>query len=183
VSDVAERAAAARLTRVALAVGLIVAIDQLTKSLAVAHLTRGEAVDVIGSWVRFDLTSNSGGSFSILQGSTALLAIGAIAATLYLVHLVRSTDDRVTVVALTLLLSGAVGNLSDRMLRAPDVLRGEVIDFIRIPRWPTFNVADMCVTFGGVLLAVRVLMGEREARGVTSASSGEPSTSTGPIDE
>lgn len=153
--------AGARLRRVAIAVVAIATLDQLTKSLAVAHLRRGEPVEVIGTLVRFDLTSNSGGSFSMLQGSTPLLAIGALAASIYLVHLVRTTDDRLTVVALGLLLAGALGNLSDRIFRAPGVLRGEVVDFIRIPRWPTFNVADMAVTFGGVLLAFRVLTSAR----------------------
>lgn len=156
-NDVADRAPNVRLRRVALAVALIVALDQVTKSIAVATLTRGEPVRVIGSLVRFELTSNSGGSFSMLQGSTPLLAVAAIAVSVYLIYLVHTADDAPTVAALTLLLSGAFGNLGDRIFRSPAVLRGEVIDFIEIPHWPNFNVADMAITFGGVLLAVRLL--------------------------
>jgi signal peptidase II len=151
--------------RVAAWVVFVVAVDQITKSIAVARLDRGEVVEIFGTWLRFDLTTNSGGSFSLFQGSTTLLAIGAIAATGYLVHLLRTTDDRLTVAALTLLLCGALGNLGDRIFRAPGPLRGEVVDFIRIPRWPTFNVADMAVTFGGVLLAITVVVsGRRHGR-------------------
>ncbi len=149
------------MTRVGLVVVAVVGLDQVTKSIAVAHLDRGEVIEVLGTWLRFDLTTNSGGSFSLFQGSTTVLALGAIAATAYLVHLLRTTDDRLTVAALTLLLCGALGNLGDRLFRSPGPLRGEVVDFIRIPRWPTFNVADMAVTFGGVLLACTVLFARR----------------------
>lgn len=160
----AETTRRGRMIRVASTVVAVVTLDQITKSIAVARLERGEVVEVVGTWLRFDLTTNSGGSFSLFQGSTMLLAIGAIVATIYLVHLVRTTDDRPTVAALTLLLCGALGNLGDRIFRSPGPLRGEVVDFIRIPRWPTFNVADMAVTFGGVLLAATVVFSGRRRR-------------------
>ncbi len=150
-----------RFLRVGIAVALIVAADQITKSIAVDRLTRGVPVRVVGSLVQFDLASNSGGAFSSFQGATPLLAIGALAATFYLVRMVRHSDDRWIVAALTLLLGGALGNLSDRLFRAPSFLRGEVIDFIRLPNWPTFNIADMGVTFGAVLLVLRTLFGPR----------------------
>lgn len=146
-----------RLVRVGLVVAVLVAIDQLTKAIAVATLTRGERIEVLGDLLGFALTTNRGGSFSLFQGSTPVLAVGALLVSAYLIHLVRTTDDRLTVVALALLLAGATGNLADRIFRTPGVFRGAVVDFIRIPHWPTFNVADMCVTFGGVALAFRVL--------------------------
>ncbi len=155
----AERGAGRRLPKVAFVVALIVGLDQVTKSIAVARLDRAEPVDVIGSLVRFDLTSNSGGAFSVLTGFTPLLAIGAIAVSVYLVRMVRTSDDGWVVVALTLLLGGALGNLGDRIFRSPGFLHGEVVDFIRLPRFPTFNVADIAVTFGVVVLAARLLFG------------------------
>lgn len=173
---VAEAAAGAptartgpRLVGVGLVVVTIVALDQITKAIAVATLTRGRRVELLGDLLGFGLTTNRGGSFSLFQGSTPVLAVGAILVSAYLVHLVRTTDDRLTVVALTLLLAGATGNLVDRIFRAPGVFRGAVVDFIRIPHWPTFNVADMCVTFGGLLLAFRVL---RPPRGAPSGGPG-----------
>ena len=56
------------------------------------------------------------------------------------------------VVALTLVLGGALGNLADRFFRAPGFLRGHVVDFVSVGWWPVFNVADSCVTIGAVLL-------------------------------
>jgi signal peptidase II len=56
---------------------------------------------------------------------------------------------------LTLVLGGALGNLTDRLVRAPGFLRGHVVDFVSVGWWPVFNVADSCVTIGALLLIVR----------------------------
>lgn len=166
--------AAPRLVRVGLVVAAIVALDQITKSVAIATLARGERVELLGDLLGFGLTTNRGGSFSLFQGSTPVLAVGALLVSAYLIHLVRTTDDRLTVVALTLLLAGATGNLSDRIFRAPGTFRGAVVDFIRIPHWPTFNVADMCITFGGILLAYRALRPPRKVPLTATAGGADP---------
>jgi signal peptidase II len=88
---------------------------------------------------------------------TSLLAIGAIVVTFVLARTLRKTTDTVLVVALTLVLGGAFGNLVDRFARAPGFLRGHVVDFVSVGWWPVFNVADSCVTIGGILLIVRSL--------------------------
>jgi len=78
---------------------------------------------------------------------------------------VRRTDDTLLVVALSLLLGGALGNLVDRLFRAPGFLRGGVVDFIGVGSFPTFNVADSAVTIGAVLLAVWAIRADiRERR-------------------
>ena len=77
--------------------------------------------------------------------------------TIVLVRVLRGVTDRVLVVALTLVLGGALGNLVDRFLRAPGFLRGHVVDFVAVGWWPVFNVADSCVTIGAVLLILRSL--------------------------
>ena len=138
------------------AIAAIVAIDQLTKIWAVAALSDGP-VHVIGESVELELTRNAGGAFSRFQGMTPLLAIGAVFVTFVLARVLRGTTDRVLVVALTLVLGGALGNLVDRFVRAPGFLRGHVIDFVSIGWWPVFNVADSCITIGAVLLIVRSL--------------------------
>jgi signal peptidase II len=148
------------------AIGAIVAIDQLTKAWAVAALSDGP-VHVIGDTVEFELTRNGGGAFSRFQGMTPLLAVGAIVVTFVLFRVLRRMTDSVLVVALTLVLGGALGNLVDRFVRAPGVLRGHVIDFVSVGWWPVFNVADSCVTIGAVLLIVRSL---RAPRGQVSPS-------------
>jgi signal peptidase II len=144
------------------AIATIVAIDQLTKVWAVAALSDGP-VHVIGETVEFELTRNGGGAFSRFQGMTPVLAVGAIIVTVVLARVLRRTTDAVLVVALTLVLGGALGNLVDRFARAPGFLRGHVVDFISIGWWPVFNVADSCVTIGAVLLIARSLRATRVA--------------------
>lgn len=142
------------------AIAAIVAVDQLTKAWAVAALSDGP-VHVIGETVELELTRNSGGAFSRFQGMTSVLAIGAIVVTFVLARVLRKTTDGVLVVALTLVLGGALGNLTDRFFRAPGFLRGHVVDFVSVGWWPVFNVADSCVTIGAVLLMYRSLRAPR----------------------
>jgi signal peptidase II len=138
------------------AITAIVALDQLTKSWAVAALSDGP-IHVIGDTVELELTRNSGGAFSRFQGMTPVLAILAVVVTLVLARVLRQTADGVLVFALTLVLGGALGNLVDRFVRAPGFLRGHVVDFVSVGWWPVFNVADSCVSIGAVLLILRSL--------------------------
>jgi signal peptidase II len=144
------------------AIAAIVAVDQLTKAWAVAALSDGP-VHLIGDTVEFELTRNGGGAFSRFQGMTPVLAVGAIIVTFVLARVLRRTTDTVLVLALTLVLGGALGNLVDRFMRAPGFLRGHVIDFVSVGWWPVFNVADSCVSIGAVLLILRSLRAPRPA--------------------
>ena len=134
----------------------IVAIDQLTKSWAVGALADGPK-SVIGDTVEFDLTRNGGSAFSRFQGITPILAVGAIIVTVVLIRVLRRTTDRLLVIGLVLVLGGALGNLMDRIFRAPGFMRGHVVDFVAVGWWPVFNVADSCVTIGAILLILRSL--------------------------
>jgi signal peptidase II len=135
---------------------VLVGLDQLAKAWAVHALADGPKY-VIGSSIGFELTRNSGSAFSRFQGYTPVLAVGALAVAAFLVHTLRQTHDRATIVGLVLVLAGALGNLADRIFRAPGVMRGEVVDFVKLGPWPVFNVADSCLTIGAILLAVRAL--------------------------
>jgi signal peptidase II len=137
-------------------IATIVAIDQLTKVWAVSNLADGPK-HVIGDTVELSLTRNGGSAFSRFQGMTPILAVGAIIVTVVLVRVLHGATDRVLVVALSLVLGGALGNLTDRFLRAPGFLRGHVVDFVAVGWWPVFNVADSCVTIGALLLIARSL--------------------------
>ena len=134
--------------------GVVVVLDQFTKLWAVAALSDGPT-EVVGSLLQFRLTRNPGGAFSLGTGLTPLLAILAVAMVVYIVRTTRRTADVVMAYSLGLVLGGAVGNLVDRMLRSPGVLRGEVVDFIKVPNWPTFNIADCAITVGVILIAIR----------------------------
>lgn len=145
-----------RLLRVALAVAALVALDQLTKVWAVATLSDGP-FSIVGDTVQFQLSRNPGGAFGRFQGMTTLLAIGAIAVSFLIVREARNATDRWKLVGYVLVLGGALGNLTDRLLRSPGFLRGHVVDFVSVGEFPVFNVADSCITIGAVLLVWRTL--------------------------
>ena len=98
-----------------------------------------------------------------------MLAIVAIGVAVLLVRAVRRTRDPLMVVGLSLVLGGALGNLVDRLFRAPGFLKGAVVDFVHVGSFPTFNVADSAITIGAVIIviwAVRTdLIEQRAARG------------------
>lgn len=148
----------------------VVVLDQLTKTWVVRSLADGWPRNVIGTAVQLELTRNSGGAFSRFQGMTPVLAVLAIVITLVLVRAVRRTTDRWTVIGLALVLGGALGNLGDRMTRSPGFLRGEVVDFVKVGRFPVFNVADSAITIGAIVLVVRSLFdARRDAAGEPGA--------------
>lgn len=138
----------------------VVAIDQATKAWAASALEH-HTIHVIGGTVLLQLGRNSGAAFSSFQGFTPLLAVLAIVVAAVLARIVRRSDDPWTVCALSLVLGGALGNLCDRVFRAPGFLRGEVVDFVRLGWFPTFNAADSAITIGAILL---VLFGWRAPR-------------------
>ncbi len=131
----------------------IVALDQLTKAWVVANLADGPQ-SIIGETVELRLARNPGGAFSLFTGFTPLLAVLALVVAIVLVRVVQRTKDPIMIVGLSLVLGGALGNLSDRVFRTPGFLRGEVVDFIHVSAWPSFNVADSAITIGAVLLIV-----------------------------
>ena len=139
----------------AMIVVTVVILDQLTKIWAVAALS-DEPFDIVGDTVRFQLARNAGGAFSFVSGAgvTPLLALVAIGVAVVLVRMVGRTEDRCMLIALALILGGALGNLCDRLVRSPGFLRGEVIDFVSVGWWPIFNVADSALSIGIVLLLV-----------------------------
>jgi signal peptidase II len=129
----------------------VVVLDQVTKALVVENIA-DEPLSIIGDTVEFRLSRNPGGAFSLLTGFTPLLAVLAAIVAVVLVRVAQRAKDPVMVVALSLVLGGALGNLLDRLFRAPGFLRGEVVDFVRVGAFPSFNVADSAITIGAVLL-------------------------------
>ncbi len=145
-----------RFARVSIAVALIVAADQATKSLAVSRWSERPR-SIVGTHVQLLVTRNSGSAFSRFQNLTPVLAMGAIVVAVVLAHAARKATDNITLCALVLLLGGALGNLADRLVRAPSFLSGHVVDFVQVGWWPVFNLADSCVTVGAVLIILRSL--------------------------
>lgn len=133
--------------------------DQLTKAWAVANLQPDQPRDVIGSLVRLNLTRNSGAAFSIGTGATWILTAIACSVVVFVVITARRLGSRGWALALGLLLGGSLGNLSDRMFRAPGPGRGEVVDFLQLPHYPIFNIADSAIVCAAVLIAILAFRG------------------------
>ena len=131
----------------------VVVLDQITKVWVVATLSDGP-LSIIGNDVELHLTRNSGGAFSLFTNATILLAVVAAVLSVVLVRAVRKAQDLLSVVALSLVLGGALGNLTDRLARSPGFLRGEVVDYVKVGSFPTFNVADSAITVGAILLVI-----------------------------
>jgi signal peptidase II len=139
----------------------VIVLDQLTKWWALESLSGGRVIDVVWT-LRFRLVFNSGASFSIGDGLGPLIGLAAIAVVIILIWTGRSIASPVGAVALGLVLGGAIGNLLDRVFRAGDgFLGGSVVDFIDVQWWPVWNVADMGVVIGAILL---VAVGWNEGR-------------------
>jgi signal peptidase II len=134
--------------RAALVAVAVIVADQVTKAIVRAEIDPLEQIKVLPG-IKLIHTENTGVAFSVLSGGgplvviVAILALGALLA-FFLTHL------RTPLVWLPtgLLLGGAAGNLIDR------VRSGGVTDFIKLPHWPAFNVADMAVTFGVIALVI-----------------------------
>ena len=140
--------------------GLVVALDQATKQLAVSNIERGHDVNVFFG-LDFTNTRNTGVAFGAFQGAGLLVAILiGVSLTLLLGYFVLHRDMPLLWLPVGLLLGGALGNLADR---ARD---GAVIDFIDPVGWPAFNLADACIVIG-VLLLLWVVEG-RPKRSSTS---------------
>ena len=150
--------------------GVVLGIDQLTKSLAEADLHG--PVHLLGPF-GLALGYNSGSAFSLFPGRAEVLAPLAVAIAAVLLWLAWRSSSTVLSVALGLVMGGAMGNVADRALRGH---HGAVVDFITLTHWPTFNVADACITVGSLLLAFVVLRRPRPgaAGGPSRETTDEP---------
>lgn len=136
--------------------------DQATKQWAVATLTPGEPVPLVGDFLQLYLVRNPGAAFSFGEGFTAVFTVLAmvVLAGLLVVALPR-VRQWVWAVALGLLTAGVAGNLIDRLGRPPAPFRGHVVDFLMLPRWPVFNLADSMLTTAAVLVVALSFFGSR----------------------
>lgn len=130
---------------------LVLALDQAAKAIAESEIAIGEQIEVLGP-LEFTLTHNRGVAFGLAGGAGAplvLVTFVALGAVLYLFS--RNPARPWMWVAVGLLAGGAVGNLVDR------IRLGHVTDFIDLPPWPPFNLADVAITFGVILLVLLYL--------------------------
>jgi len=141
----------ARSARILLTAAIVFAIDQASKAAAVARLSPGERAEIL-PFLDLERTSNSGIAFGLAGDLPPVLLMGVAAAVVVVLLIIGSRIRwRGAVLAIGLILGGALGNLADR------ATRGAVVDFISLPHWPTFNLADAAITLGVALLALGAL--------------------------
>lgn len=132
----------------------VLTADQLTKIVAVTLLDPGQAVSVIGDAVQLRLIRNPGAAFSLATNLTPVLTVVAAVVVTVILVVSRRVAHRGWAVALGAVLGGALGTLTDRMFRLPGPFRGHVVDFVELPGWPVFNLADTAIVTGAVLVTV-----------------------------
>lgn len=158
---------------------LVVVLDQLTKHWAINALTNPDRnIDLVGS-LRFNLAYNTGMAFSKGTGLGPFIGVLALVVVVGLLISVGRDSSPLYTPAVGLIIGGAVGNLVDRLFRGEGWFRGGVIDFIDVQWWPIFNVADIGVSVGGVLLLVSAL---RPAPATAPAEATAPADTTASAD-
>ncbi len=134
-----------------LVIGILI-FDQLTKYIVSQRISLGESIPVIENIFHLTYILNRGAAFGIFKNQVYFFIITAIVAITFILIKLRYRTMPRTEIAFSLILSGAVGNLIDRIrLRA-------VIDFLDFRIWPVFNVADAAITIGAILLVYTILM-------------------------
>lgn len=139
---------------VLLVAALVWATDFVTKNWALNYLAGKEPRKIIGNFLKLTFTKNSGAAFSFATGGTILLAAFAILVILTIGYWAPRITSRRWGVVLGLVLGGTLGNLSDRIMRAnvgTGAMKGQVIDWIELPHWPVFNLADSSIVIAAVI--------------------------------
>jgi signal peptidase II len=152
---------------------VVLAVDIISKTIVVAtlsdrhclvggHVPSPAPVRLLGGVLTLCESRNPGAAFGIGGASTTIvfsaIALGVIA---FIIRTSRQIYSLPWAVALGLLLGGAMGNLTDRIFRSPGPLRGWVVDWIQLPHWPVFNLADSAITCGVVLFVLLAARGHR----------------------
>ena len=152
---------------------LVLALDIVSKAIVVATLSDRHClvgnfvpspppVRLLGGVLTLCESRNPGAAFGIGGTSTTIvftaIAVGVI---IFIVRSSRQIYSLPWAIALGLLLGGATGNLTDRIFRSPGPLRGWVVDWIQLPHWPVFNLADSAITCGAVLMVLLAAQGRR----------------------
>jgi signal peptidase II len=148
---------------------VVVTADAISKALVLRDLPGRPPVRLLDGLLTLELKLNPGAAFGVGTSYTAVIALIACGVVVYVIRMAARLRSLAWTIALGLLLGGAVGNLADRLFRAPGPLRGSVVDWLNLPHFPwTFNVADASITCAAVLIGILALRGVR-ADGASSA--------------
>ncbi|MFD0330971.1 signal peptidase II [Streptacidiphilus monticola] len=134
-------------------------IDLGSKLLVVSRLEGQDPIRVVGDWVQFEVIRNAGAAFGMGQAMTIVFTAIAAGVIVVIVRLARKLYSLPWSIALGLLLGGALGNLTDRVFRAPSIFQGHVVDFIAVKHFAVFNLADSAIVCGGILVVLLSFLG------------------------
>ncbi|MGW8889864.1 signal peptidase II [Streptomyces sp. NPDC055749] len=129
-------------------------LDLISKIIVVAKLEHEAPIEIFGDWLKFDAIRNAGAAFGFGEAFTIIFTFIAAAVIVVIVRLARKLYSLPWAIALGLLLGGALGNLTDRIFRAPGVFKGAVVDFIAPAHFAVFNLADSAIVCGGILIVI-----------------------------
>ncbi|MFE9306908.1 signal peptidase II [Streptomyces sp. NPDC020792] len=130
------------------------ALDLASKMLVVAKLEHRPPIQLIGDWLQLEAIRNAGAAFGFGEAFTVIFTVIAAAVIVVIARLARKLYSLPWAIALGLLLGGALGNLTDRLFRAPGVFEGAVVDFISPKHFAVFNLADSAIVCGGILIVL-----------------------------
>lgn len=129
-------------------------LDLISKMIVVAKLEHEEPIEIFGDWLKFDAIRNAGAAFGMGEAFTVIFTAIAAVVIVVIARLARKLYSLPWAIALGLLLGGALGNLTDRIFRAPGVFEGAVVDFIAPAHFAVFNLADSAIVCGGILIVI-----------------------------
>ena len=129
-------------------------LDLATKIWAVNNLSFKSNIKVIGEFFQLTLVRNPGAAFSFATGATIFLSLFSLVVMVVVLYYAPKITSRGWAVVLGLVLGGILGNMVDRIFREPGVLRGHVIDWLQLPNFPVFNIADTAIVSAALLSMV-----------------------------
>ncbi|AXE77436.1 signal peptidase II [Streptomyces atratus] len=129
-------------------------LDLISKMIVVAKLEHHPPVEIVGDWLKLDAIRNAGAAFGIGEAFTIIFTFIAATVIVVIARLARKLYSLPWAIALGLLLGGALGNLTDRIFRAPGAFEGAVVDFIAPAHFAVFNLADSAIVCGGILIVI-----------------------------
>ena len=130
--------------------------DFVTKTWALSNFS-SDPQPVIGTFLQFTLLKNSGAAFSFASGFTLIFSLLAVAVVATIIRFAGRITSRGWLTCAGLLLGGVLGNLTDRAFREPGFFLGHVIDWIQIPNWPIFNIADIAISTAALLAFIQTM--------------------------
>ncbi|GAB47963.1 lipoprotein signal peptidase [Mobilicoccus pelagius NBRC 104925] len=133
------------------------ALDQATKQWALGRFTPGEAEPFLGRLLQFTLVFNPGAAFSMGTAFTPVITVIMAAVGIGLLVASTRVGSRWWAMSAGFLLGGALGNLTDRLFRPPGFAHGHVVDFLMLPDFPVFNVADSFITTAAVCIVLAAI--------------------------